>query len=118
MMALVPICFTFLAGLTLCGLVGSALELATGRRLSFGEPFVANGHVLRSLAATAGAGPFMLVNEALAAWRRRHVPTLFMLVSAFSGLERMKAAYAHAIGAGYRFYSYGDACLLERATDA
>ena len=49
-----------------------------------------------------------------------HLPrsTLFMLVSAFSGLERMKAAYAHAIGAGYRFYSYGDACLLERATDA
>ncbi len=46
-----------------------------------------------------------------------HLPrsTLFMLVSAFSGLERMKAAYAHAIAAGYRFYSYGDACLLERA---
>lgn len=46
-----------------------------------------------------------------------HLPrsTLFMLVSAFSGLERMRAAYAHAIAAGYRFYSYGDACLLERA---
>lgn len=43
-----------------------------------------------------------------------HLPrsTLFMLVSAFSGLDRMKAAYAHAIAAGYRFYSYGDACLL------
>jgi S-adenosylmethionine:tRNA ribosyltransferase-isomerase len=46
-----------------------------------------------------------------------HLPrsTLFMLVSAFAGLERMQAAYAHAIQAGYRFYSYGDACLLERA---
>jgi S-adenosylmethionine:tRNA ribosyltransferase-isomerase len=46
-----------------------------------------------------------------------HLPrsTLFMLVSAFSGLERMKAAYAHAIEHGYRFYSYGDACLLFRA---
>jgi S-adenosylmethionine:tRNA ribosyltransferase-isomerase len=45
-----------------------------------------------------------------------HLPksTLFMLVAAFSGLERMKKAYAHAIGAGYRFYSYGDACLLHR----
>lgn len=45
-----------------------------------------------------------------------HLPktTLFMLVSAFSGLERMKAAYAHAAANGYRFYSYGDACLLER----
>ena len=43
-----------------------------------------------------------------------HLPrsTLFMLVSAFAGLERMQAAYAHAIAAGYRFYSYGDACLL------
>src|ERR1700761_8568713 len=38
--------------------------------------------------------------------------TLFMLVAAFSGLETMKRAYAHAIAAGYRFYSYGDACLL------
>ncbi len=43
-----------------------------------------------------------------------HLPrsTLFMLVSAFSGLETMKSAYSHAIDAGYRFYSYGDACLL------
>ena len=47
-----------------------------------------------------------------------HLPrsTLFMLVSAFSGLDRMRAAYAHAIAHHYRFYSYGDACLLERAT--
>src|SRR5262245_49043030 len=46
-----------------------------------------------------------------------HLPrsTLFMLVAAFSGLETMQAAYAHAIAAGYRFYSYGDACLLFRA---
>ena len=45
-----------------------------------------------------------------------HLPrsTLFMLVSAFSGLETMKRAYAHAIASGYRFYSYGDACLLFR----
>lgn len=43
-----------------------------------------------------------------------HLPrsTLFMLVAAFSGLEVMRRAYAHAIAAGYRFYSYGDACLL------
>jgi S-adenosylmethionine:tRNA ribosyltransferase-isomerase len=46
-----------------------------------------------------------------------HLPrsTLFMLVSAFSGLKTMRAAYGHAIQAGYRFYSYGDACLLTRA---
>jgi S-adenosylmethionine:tRNA ribosyltransferase-isomerase len=43
-----------------------------------------------------------------------HLPrsTLFMLVSALMGLDLMKAAYAHAIAAGYRFYSYGDASLL------
>jgi S-adenosylmethionine:tRNA ribosyltransferase-isomerase len=45
-----------------------------------------------------------------------HLPrsTLFMLVAAFAGLDVMHAAYAHAIAAGYRFYSYGDACLLLR----
>ena len=46
-----------------------------------------------------------------------HLPksTLFMLVSAFAGLETMRAAYAHAIAQGYRFYSYGDSSLLWRA---
>jgi S-adenosylmethionine:tRNA ribosyltransferase-isomerase len=47
-----------------------------------------------------------------------HLPksTLFMLVSAFAGTDRMKAAYDHAIASGYRFFSYGDASLLERAS--
>jgi len=46
-----------------------------------------------------------------------HLPrsTLFMLVCAFAGPARMKAAYGHAIASGYRFYSYGDSSLLERA---
>jgi S-adenosylmethionine:tRNA ribosyltransferase-isomerase len=45
-----------------------------------------------------------------------HLPrsTLFMLVAAFCGLDVMQRAYAHAIASGYRFYSYGDACLLLR----
>jgi S-adenosylmethionine:tRNA ribosyltransferase-isomerase len=45
-----------------------------------------------------------------------HLPrsTLFMLVAAFAGLDLMKRAYAHAIAQKYRFYSYGDACLLLR----
>jgi S-adenosylmethionine:tRNA ribosyltransferase-isomerase len=45
-----------------------------------------------------------------------HLPrsTLFMLVSAFAGLDRMHAAYEHAKKQNYRFYSYGDACLLKR----
>lgn len=46
-----------------------------------------------------------------------HLPksTLFMLVCAFGGTETMKAAYRHAIDSQYRFYSYGDACLVERS---
>jgi S-adenosylmethionine:tRNA ribosyltransferase-isomerase len=49
-----------------------------------------------------------------------HLPrsTLFMLVSALMGRERMQAAYAHAIASGYRFYSYGDASLLLPAPGA
>jgi len=48
-----------------------------------------------------------------------HLPrsTLFMLVSAFSGLETMQTAYRHAIDNRYRFYSYGDACLLFPQTE-
>ena len=64
--------------------------------------FIRPGHRFR----TAGA---LLTNF--------HLPrsTLFMLVCAFAGTERMRAAYAHAIASGYRFYSYGDSSLLERA---
>jgi len=45
-----------------------------------------------------------------------HMPrsTLFVLVASFSGLDTMRRAYAHAVAQGYRFYSYGDACLLFR----
>ena len=44
-----------------------------------------------------------------------HLPrsTLFMLVAALAGLDRVKSAYVHAIAARYRFFSYGDACLIE-----
>jgi S-adenosylmethionine:tRNA ribosyltransferase-isomerase len=49
-----------------------------------------------------------------------HLPrsTLFMLVSAFCGLDLMKRAYDHAIAAKYRFFSYGDACLLHKARES
>jgi S-adenosylmethionine:tRNA ribosyltransferase-isomerase len=64
--------------------------------------FITPGHVVRG-------ADLLLTNF--------HLPrsTLFMLVCAFAGTARMRAAYAHAIEAGYRFYSYGDATLLERA---
>ena len=49
-----------------------------------------------------------------------HLPksTLFMLVCAFAGQQRMRAAYAHAIASGYRFFSYGDSSLLDLASEA
>jgi S-adenosylmethionine:tRNA ribosyltransferase-isomerase len=48
-----------------------------------------------------------------------HLPrsTLLALVMAFAGVERTRAAYAHAIAAGYRFYSYGDAMLIGGADE-
>jgi S-adenosylmethionine:tRNA ribosyltransferase-isomerase len=86
---------------------------------------------LRSLETAAGSGvlqpfagetdlfiqpgyPFHCVDVLLTNF---HLPrsTLFVLVCAFAGTARMRAAYAHAIACGYRFYSYGDACLIERA---
>ncbi|HTB44908.1 MAG TPA: tRNA preQ1(34) S-adenosylmethionine ribosyltransferase-isomerase QueA [Acetobacteraceae bacterium] len=63
------------------------------------ELFILPGHRFRAV-------DIMLTNF--------HLPrsTLFMLVCAFAGTDRMRAAYAHAIATGYRFYSYGDACVL------
>jgi len=49
-----------------------------------------------------------------------HLPksTLLMLVSAFAGIDNIRRAYAHAVAQRYRFFSYGDAMLLERAPQA
>ncbi|QKC71847.1 hypothetical protein EB815_23875 [Mesorhizobium loti] len=71
--------FAFLVGLTVCGLTGSAMELISGRKVAFTEPYVSPSHVLRSLAATAGAGPFMLVNDALDARREGRISTVALL---------------------------------------
>lgn len=58
--------------------------------------------------------PFLAVDRLLTNF---HLPksTLFMLVCALAGTERMQKAYAHAVEKGYRFFSYGDACLIESA---
>ncbi|HEY0420651.1 MAG TPA: tRNA preQ1(34) S-adenosylmethionine ribosyltransferase-isomerase QueA [Acetobacteraceae bacterium] len=91
-------------GTTTLRLLEAAAELDGRIRPFRGETdiFLRPGHVFRS-------ADLLMTNF--------HLPrsTLFMLVCAFAGTERMKAAYAHAIAAGYRFYSYGDSSLLERA---
>ena len=90
-------------GSTSLRLLESAAEDSSTIRPFAGETsiFITPGYSFRAVDA-------MLTNF--------HLPrsTLFMLVAAFAGLDTMKAAYEHAIGAGYRFYSYGDACLLLR----
>lgn len=71
--------FAFAVGLTAGGLAGSTMELVAGRRLAFAEPYVTPAHVLRSLAATACAGPFMLANDALDARRQGRITTLALI---------------------------------------
>ncbi|HUB95839.1 MAG TPA: tRNA preQ1(34) S-adenosylmethionine ribosyltransferase-isomerase QueA [Stellaceae bacterium] len=91
-------------GTTTVRLLESAVDEAGTIRPFAGETriFITPGHPFRAV-------DLLLTNF--------HLPrsTLFMLVSAFAGLERMKRAYAHAIGQQYRFFSYGDACLLHPA---
>jgi len=81
------------------------LESATGED-GVVEPFAGETDIFITPGYTFRAVDGLLTNF--------HLPrsTLFMLVSAFAGMAAMKAAYAHAIESGYRFYSYGDACLL------
>lgn len=72
------------------------------------EPFAGDTRIFITPGVRIKSAQMLLTNF--------HLPksTLFMLVSAFCGLETMQAAYAHAIARRFRFYSYGDACLLIR----
>jgi S-adenosylmethionine:tRNA ribosyltransferase-isomerase len=107
------------------------ISAETAARINAAERVVAVGTtVLRILESAAGEGgvrPFAGETDIFITpgFRFRavdclltnfHLPrsTLFMLVSAFAGLKRMQAAYAYAIAEGFRFYSYGDVCLLRR----
>jgi len=83
------------------------LESATGSD-GVVRPFEGNTDIFITPGHRFKSADLMLTNF--------HLPrsTLFMLVAAFCGLTVMQSAYAHAIAAGYRFYSYGDACLLYR----
>ncbi|MER9581407.1 hypothetical protein [Mesorhizobium sp. M0276] len=71
--------FAFVVGLTACGLAGSAMELVSGRKVAFTEPYVSPSHILRSLLATACAGPFMLVNDAIDARRERRISMMALM---------------------------------------
>lgn len=85
--------FAFSVGLTAGGLAGTAMEAATGRPLAFAEPYVSARHLVRSLAAVAVAGPFMLANDALAARRGRRIS-----LAALAGCGATALAWALALG--------------------
>jgi S-adenosylmethionine:tRNA ribosyltransferase-isomerase len=91
-------------GTTSLRLLESALD-AEGKL----QPFARETDIFIHPGKTVRAADLLLTNF--------HLPksTLFMLVCAFAGIEKMRAAYQHAIDSGYRFFSYGDACLLENA---
>lgn len=74
--------FAFLIGITVSGLLGSILEIATGRRLGFVEPFVSPRRVAVSLLVTLAAGPMMLGNDALQARREGRVGHATLVVAA------------------------------------
>ena len=65
--------YALATGLTLAGLAGTMIELVSGRRLGFRPPLVTSQRFAVSLALTLAAGPFMLGNEALAAWRDKMI---------------------------------------------
>ena len=106
---------------------GVAARLAAAR--AAGRRIIAVGTTSLRLLESAGGKPFHGTTDIFITPGYRfslvdglftnfHLPrsTLFMLVSAFAGMDRMKAAYATAIAESYRFYSYGDASLLWPAT--
>jgi hypothetical protein len=65
--------FAFIVGLTVCGLAGTIMEIASGTRLRMAEPFVSGRRPGRSLLASMAAGPFMLFNDAVAARREGRI---------------------------------------------
>jgi S-adenosylmethionine:tRNA ribosyltransferase-isomerase len=112
-----------------CHISAEAVAAITAARAAGGRVVAVGTTSLRTLETAASSGAlrpfagetdlfirpgyrFRVVDRLLTNF---HLPrsTLFMLVCAFAGTARMRAAYAHAIATGYRFYSYGDACLLE-----
>lgn len=80
------VCYALAVGLTVAGIAGSAIEIVAGKRLGFRTPFVARDRIAVSLAATLAAGPAMLANEAIAAWRVGLIDRAALCLCAFTAL--------------------------------
>ncbi|MBL8583270.1 MAG: hypothetical protein JNL61_13735 [Rhizobiaceae bacterium] len=93
MMAAQAWAFALMVGITVAGLAGTILELAARRPVSFAEPFLSRARPLRSLFAAMLAGPLMLGNDALDAWRRSRI-------SAWQLASSATVAFAWALATG------------------
>lgn len=71
--------YAFTAGVTLSGVAATVLEIAAGGRAGFRPPFIGRDRLAASLGTTLAAGPYMLGNEALAAWRAGIIGTLTLI---------------------------------------
>jgi hypothetical protein len=85
--------FVLAAGLTFCGIAGTAIELIAGRKLSLGEPFVSVDNLSRSLVLVLLAGPFMTLNEAMLAAKQERIGW-----AAFAGVICFLAFWIAAMG--------------------
>lgn len=81
MTGLATAAFAFLVGMTVAGLAGSIMQIATGRSPGFVEPYITKAFIARSLLAALVAGPMMLGNDALAAWQARRVAWWTLVVA-------------------------------------
>ena len=80
-------------------------EAGRHRAILAGEPRMTSTTI-------AAAGPGLLAEETAGPLEQRHLR--YANYRALAGLDRIKTAYTHAVAAGYRFLSYGEACLIER----
>jgi hypothetical protein len=90
---LVEISFAFLVGLTISGMTASSMELATGCPISFKGPYISIQRPAQSLLASAAAGPLMLANDALEAYRGGRVSAAGLAACTVAAL-----AWSTAIG--------------------
>jgi hypothetical protein len=73
--------FALASGLAAGGIVATAAQMLTGQAPCFEPPFVRPSRIVRSLAVTALLGPYMLFNEALAAWEEQRIPPIVVATS-------------------------------------
>ena len=101
-MGLVELAFALMSGITLSGLTGTLMELATGKPVSFSEPYLSSRRMVRSFLAAALAGPMMLANDALNARRANTISRGYFAFCAGTSIVWAGALGTAAIGVAAR----------------